>query len=332
MVEKIFCEPEIFKIYVPLPDNPLKNLNCYVICSMDESLIIDTGFCMNECYEAMRRGLCELGIDLNSKKTSLFLTHLHSDHIGLAAKLMPKNSLIYMSKIDYEYLKTWENEGAWEKTEDVFCTEGFPKEAIGVLRETNPARSYAPEGPFDAVTLVDGDIVRVGIFDFLCILTPGHTPGHMCLYLKEKGLMILGDHVLFDITPNITSWLNVEDSLNDYLTSLKKIKIYDVETALPAHRKNDKNFYVRVDEILEHHKVRLENTYQAVSEKGGMTAYEIAEKLKWSMRGRDWSEFPMHQKWFAVGETLSHLDYLKNRGMIQKKLIDGIFRYETGQK
>ena len=29
MTEQIYNNPDIFKIYIPLPDNPLKNLNCY---------------------------------------------------------------------------------------------------------------------------------------------------------------------------------------------------------------------------------------------------------------------------------------------------------------
>jgi len=28
------------------------------------------------------------------------------------------------------------------------------------------------------------------------------------------------------------------------------------------------------------------------------------------MRGKEWDEFPAGQKWFAMGETLSHVDYL----------------------
>lgn len=34
------------------------------------------------------------------------------------------------------------------------------------------------------------------------------------------------------------------------------------------------------------------------------------------MRGKDWSGFPAHQRWFAVGETLSHLDYLIEKGKL----------------
>ena len=57
MYEKIYSNPDIYKIYVPLPNNPLKNLNSYVVKTENKNLIIDTGFNMPECYEALTEGL-----------------------------------------------------------------------------------------------------------------------------------------------------------------------------------------------------------------------------------------------------------------------------------
>lgn len=36
----------------------------------------------------------------------------------------------------------------------------------------------------------------------------------------------------------------------------------------------------------------------------------MAGGLTWSMRGRAWKDAPNRQKWFAVGETLAHIEYL----------------------
>lgn len=325
MVEKICENPDIFKIYIPLPNNPLKNLNCYVVKTPNKNLIIDTGFNMPECLAALREGLNELHIDI--KNTELFLTHLHSDHIGIANTIMEDDSVIYMSEIDYQYLNLFNDMDLWTKTEELFVIEGFPENSISVLRSTNPARSYAPDGSFTAHTVQNGEKIKIGDYIFECILTPGHTPGHMCLYYKSNQILFLGDHVLFDITPNITSWYGVPDSLDDYMKSLHKIKSYSVSLALPAHRKNEMELVERIEQILQHHQIRLYNTMSVITKSQGMTAYEIASKMKWSMRGKDWSEFPMSQKWFAMGETLSHLDYLINRKNIYKKQKNGQYRY-----
>lgn len=46
--------------------------------------------------------------------------------------------------------------------------------------------------------------------------------------------MFTADHILFDITPNITQWKDMRDALGNYLDSLVKIRGYAMETALPA--------------------------------------------------------------------------------------------------
>jgi glyoxylase-like metal-dependent hydrolase (beta-lactamase superfamily II) len=75
MTEKII--ENIYRIFVPLPKNPLKNLNAYLIKG-EKNLLIDTGFNMPECRRALMEGLSEL--DAEPGKTDIFLTHLHSDH------------------------------------------------------------------------------------------------------------------------------------------------------------------------------------------------------------------------------------------------------------
>lgn len=318
MIKQLYQNPDIFKFDIPLPDNPLQNLNCYVVRSGDDTLIIDTGFNRPACMEAMKAGLLELNIDL--KQSSMFLTHLHSDHIGLAYALM--NDIkrpIYMSRLDYEYFCDSIMGNQWEKTEEYYEKEGLPKEYTTVLRSQNPARSFAPSGVFDAITLEDGQKIKVGEEEFTCILTPGHTPGQMCLYHEKEQIMFTADHILFNITPNITNWLYIPDSLGDYLISLQKIRKYQMKLALPAHRKNDKNVYERIEEIWFHHQARLKGCIDALAKKSNMTAYETAACLQWSMRGKCWEDFPVSQRWFAMGETLSHLDYLRIRGMVTRQ-------------
>ena len=84
---------------------------------------------------------------------------------------------------------------------------------------------------------------------------------------------------------------------------------------------------VRIEQLLHHHDIRLQNTLDIISINLGLNAYEIAKNLQWSMRGKNWSEFPVQQKWFAVGETLAHLDYLIEDNKIYKILDNNIYKY-----
>ena len=74
MFEQIHSNPDIYKVPVVLPNNPLKNLNCYIIKTPSENLVIDTGFNQPECLEALTGGLKALDIDMD--RTTLFLTCL----------------------------------------------------------------------------------------------------------------------------------------------------------------------------------------------------------------------------------------------------------------
>ncbi len=324
MYKKIYDNPDIYSIYIPLPNNPLKNLNCYVIKTKDKNLIIDTGFNSPVCYEALMSGLKELDIDIN--KTEMFLTHMHSDHTGLVSSVMREDSVIYMSEVDYEYVKLMLN-NYWVKNEEDYVKEGFPKDELATLWTSNPAKIYNPDKLFNITAVSDNSKFNIGNYEFTCISTPGHTPGHMCLYLKKEKILFSGDHILFDISPNITRWPMVENSLKDYIDSLQKIKGYEVKLTLPAHRNNDMDLYHRVDELIHHHELRLEEVFEIVTANSGLNAYDIAGKMKWSLKAKNWSEAPAQQKWFAVGETLAHLDYLEIDNKIYKELIDDIYVY-----
>lgn len=143
--------------------------------------------------------------------------------------------------------------------------------------------------------------------------------------------MFLGDHVLFDITPNVINWEGVEDALGYYINSLRKIMNYEVTTALPSHRTTGNlTMRERAEQIIEHHKHRLDETENIIRDTANLNAYEIAGLMKWRIRAKNWEEFPPGQKWFAMGEAMSHLDYLLGREHIVRSAgSDGIYTYSA---
>ena len=327
MVTKVLDHPEIWRIQVDLPQNPLKYLNCYVLPHEENPLIIDTGFNRPECWEALCNGLELLHVDPN--RASLFLTHLHGDHTGLANRLDALGCTIYMGRTDHDYLGQILGGEVWPKLESRFRQEGFPEQDIAAQRTANQARLYAADCLFPAIPVADGDRLSFAGMSFTAIATPGHTKGHMCLYLENEQIMFTGDHVLFDITPNITCWLNMTDALADYLDSLQKIKRYPVKLAMPAHRESSMPLETRVEQIEAHHEVRLNNVINILRNEPGLNAFKVARRLPWSMRGKAWEDFPVTAKWFAMGETLSHIDHLLLQNRIKIQKLNGQNRYYT---
>lgn len=326
MIEHICAEPDIYRIEVPLPNNPLRYLNSYVVRGRDRFLVIDTGFNRPECREALFTGLDSLRVDL--ARTDLFLTHLHADHTGLVGDFARAGSRIFMHHDDYQYLVDSTDGSTWRYAEEKFMVEGMPPQDIK-NQFSNQARKYSPDPSFTVQTVHDGERILLAGTEFQVIHTPGHTKGLCCLYIPDKEIIFTSDHILFDITPNIQYWYHMPDALERYLQSLDKVYDLPVRLALPGHRKGDTSIASRIDALRRHHASRLDEVLQAAAAHPGATAFELASCLSWSMRGRSWAEFPPTQKWFAMGETLAHIEYLLHHGQLIRREIDGTYRYYT---
>lgn len=325
MIEEV--AKNIYRVGVPLPGNPLKELNSYFIRGEDSDLLIDTGFRRPACREALEAGLAELGSD--PRRRDVLLTHLHSDHSGMADLFVGPGRHIYMSRPDLEYTDDMLSGRIPDDRTPRFISEGFSPELVEAVNNANPARQEALPGITDAFRPLDeGQVLRVGEHELKTLIVPGHTPGNSMFWLEGEGIMFSGDHILFDITPNITEWSIMEDALGSYLESLERVKDYPVKLTLPGHRKTG-DYRTRVERLLTHHQKRLAEALTVVESNPGLTAYDIAGKMTWKIRADSWEDFPMIQKWFAVGECLSHLDYLRKRGKVRREQKDGLWRYEA---
>ena len=321
MIEEIL--PNLYRTEIPLPKSPLKWLNSYIVKGGERFLIIDTGFNRAECLEAMNASLQKLGIDLN--KTDFFITHFHADHMGLLGTLATDNAKAYFNEQEALRINA-QRAGTdnWQKLLDSYIANGFA--AARTSMESHPARKYNSQRNIDFTLVNDGDVIDIGDYHFQCVATPGHSPGHMSLYEAKKKILVAGDHILFDITPNITSWVDVEDSLGKYLASLEKVNTLDVELVLTGHRRLVHDLPGRVKELQEHHRARLNEVLVALGD-GEKSIFQIAPLIRWQITAKTWEEFPVQQKWFVFGETMAHVQYLECRGKVQIKNRSGMITY-----
>ncbi len=314
MIEEIL--PNLYKIEIPLPRNPLRAINSYIIKDEGQSLIIDTGMNREECIKVMSAGLKELDIDL--KRTDFFITHLHADHLGLVSSLATDTSTIYFNQPDADIIKPIKPSSHWEKSSDFADINGFPEDERKMAIDNHPGRRYSARGHLDFHILKEGDTVSIGDFSFRCIETPGHTMGHMCLYEPNKKLFFSGDHILIDITPNISLWSDDGNPLNEYLSSLDKVYNLDIKLVLPGHRSAFENCKERIEELKHHHQTRADEVL-SILKKGTQNAFQVASQMTWDMDYESWELFPPSQKWFAFGEAVAHLKYLEEKGKVQKQ-------------
>jgi glyoxylase-like metal-dependent hydrolase (beta-lactamase superfamily II) len=319
MCEEIL--PNLFRLKIPLPDSPLKYLNSYVIKGPDRNLIIDTGLNRRECLEAMQAGLGTLGIDL--KASDIFITHLHADHFGLVAKLATDTSHVYFSRPEKELIESWEGFGPMI----VYAGQnGFPEDELQAALDKHPGAKFGSEWIPEMKLLEDGDEIRIGDYEFRCVVTPGHTMGHICLYEPDKKILVAGDHILIDITPNIQCWSDTQNPLKHYLASLEKVYSLKVDLTLPGHRRLIENHQARIEELKRHHADRLTEVL-SILKAGALNAFRVASQMTWDIDSESWDQFPVAQKWFATGEAISHLRYLEEEGQLVRNADGKISLY-----
>ncbi|MCL6634580.1 MAG: MBL fold metallo-hydrolase [Peptococcaceae bacterium] len=316
MVEEIL--PGLYRMEIPLPNNPLKAVNSYVIKSPGRNLVIDTGMNREECVTAIQAGLGELGIDL--RETDFFITHMHADHSGLVAALAGENSRIYCSGTDSVMVNPeMSPEAPWLKEILSFALlNGFPENVLQEALMMHPGFRYCARGRLAFCIVREGDTINIGEYVLKCVETPGHTPGHICLYDPRKKILFSGDHILGDITPNISLWSDDQNPLREYFESLDKVGSLAIDLVLPGHRSLIKDCRGRIEELKAHHLKRAEEILAIVGERA-MDAYQVAARMSWDLTYESWDLFPPPQKWFAAAEAIAHLKYLEDEQLIQRK-------------
>ena len=310
--------PNLYRIEIPLLDSPLKALNSYLIKGDGRNLIIDTGMNREECQQAMFSSLKKLQVDLN--KTDFFITHFHLDHLSLIEVLATETSKVYLNH-EEAHLFHFGGIGKepWLKKQfALYRAHGFPEDELVEASRNNPGLKYGLKRHIDFYPVKEGDTIQAGDYSFRCLETRGHSPGHTCLYEAKKKVLVSGDHILCDITPNIAFWSEMEDALEYYLENLKKVYNLDVDLVLPGHRSIMHNHRKRITELQEHHRLRLNEIITAL-EDGSKTAFDITPWVSWDIDYSSWETFPSSQKRFAVSETMAHLKYLESQKIIERK-------------
>ncbi len=139
--------------------------NCYILRDSEtakDCLIVDTGL------EA--GGLVDFLQEHKLNPVAVVLTHGHADHITGVPTLRKSFSgiKVYIHKFDSKML-----------TE----TGSLLSAPMGKLSNTERACS----------SLEEGDIIEQAGIKLEVFHTPGHTPGGICLYSRDEGIVFVGD-------------------------------------------------------------------------------------------------------------------------------------------
>ena len=317
--------PGIYQLKVPIPDNPLGNLNCYLVEGKEGWLMVDTGWFTPEAFNSLKTGLKDMGIALTDIAT-IVVTHVHPDHFGLAGRIKqvsPDTKLIThqfeADLIETRYIKFSDLR---HKVGIMLRRHGVPSLELSSLGSSSmPALEFV-RVTFPDSTLYGGEIIPTGRYNLEVIWTPGHSIGHICLYEPRNQLLFSGDHILPHITTNVSYHVQSGDSpLGDYLYSLHKLENLPVDKILPAHEDIFTDLQGRITELTEHHNNREAEIQQAILE-GHRSAYEISSEITWNVPDFNWDNLPPLHKRIAVMETIAHLECMRWEGKVQRIIED----------
>jgi len=302
--------PGVRLIALPLP-LALRIVNAYLIEGPGGWALVDTGLHTEEAERALRSALSESGIEL-ADVSRAFVTHVHPDHIGMAGTLEAAGAQIVMHGPEADHARVlWAGDSKLaDESAAFFAGHGMPPDVDDQMRDAwlGIGRRVDPLGRIERVD--DGDRIELAGRVLRVIWTPGHTDHHACLYDETDRVLFAGDHVLPHITSNISVYpWSRDDPLDDFLTALKAVRALDVRRVLPAHGDAFDDLAGRVDELLEHHELRLDATL-ALTRKDERPAYTICRDLFPVLRNA-------HEERFALAETLAHLRYLERRGRVE---------------
>ncbi|MCS7025164.1 MAG: MBL fold metallo-hydrolase [Bryobacteraceae bacterium] len=300
--------PGAYQITLPLPFE-LSSVNVYLIPLETGFLLVDCGLGTAESLASLETQLAQLGVSW-SQIREIFLTHTHPDHVGQAPRLLAlTGAKISMHSDEKEQLariaRGPANQPAW--LDEALRRAGVPRALVeGIEAAFARIKPNFPDLEPDRVWR-GGEILETSLGELELIPTPGHSPGHLCLYSKQHRTLFCGDHMLKEITPNI-GWLDGRDALGEFLASLERVAELEVDTLLPGHGEPFHGSQAWIAATKTHHQNRCEVILGAL-EAGPLTAHELV--------GAVWPQplAPFHHR-FAVFEVLAHLEHLRKCGRV----------------
>jgi glyoxylase-like metal-dependent hydrolase (beta-lactamase superfamily II) len=320
--------PGVLWLRMPLP-LALDHINLYLLEDTDGWWIVDTGIAIDptrELWEAVFER------HLNGKPVKAVVsTHYHPDHTGMAGWICEKWQVpFYMTEREYftglSFSRTRQEHFDWAN-ERHLVQSGYNAEQIVSYREHfDGFGSYITPMPTSYRRMVDGGFLTINGNRWQVIIGRGHSPEHACLYSGALNILISGDQVI----PRITSNISVSGSepegnpLKEWLNSHERFLelLPDDALVLPAHNTPFYGLHERLRYLIEHHEEHLLGLEEACVNEPTRAMALLPVMFKRKLDG--------HNLGLALGECIAHLNYLHQRGQIERTVDkQGCYLYQS---
>ncbi|MBI3952240.1 MAG: MBL fold metallo-hydrolase [Acidobacteria bacterium] len=306
----------IHTLRVPTPF-PIGPVNLFLIVE-DPITLVDTGPKTEEAFRSLRDQVEALGLRLEEIRR-IIISHTHEDHAGLAAQIKQiSNAAVYVHPWEAHCITGSRDYQAGRK---MLRRVGVPAKVLDEMEARwKYIRTLIDPVP-DAQILDEGDEVAFASESLRVLHTPGHTPGHICLWRDGERSLIAADTVLKRVTPNPVINLDPRDpnrrfpSLSMYLKSLARLRDLSPTLIYTGHGGEVNDLEGYYNEMLRHvrnRQVRLLDLFPP----NAVTVWEMSLKL--------FPDVSDDARFLAISETSAHFDSATDEGKLIREDSDGI--------
>jgi glyoxylase-like metal-dependent hydrolase (beta-lactamase superfamily II) len=239
-------------------------------------VLIDTGMYEPGSMTQLERALDQVNLRLEHVRL-IAITHAHSDHWGQSAPIRDRAGCELWMHPNHEHASRTASdpEAALARQIEVGRQSGVPEAALqryaerakdmpsGIARVIEPDRALIP-----------GVEIETDLGTWTVHETPGHAPSHVCLFQRERRLLISGDHVLGRISLFYDyGW--TPDPVGEFLHSLDVVDRLDARLALSGHGRPFTDVHGHVEAYRKLVGERLDAVLSALRD-GPRTVLEIA--------------------------------------------------------
>ncbi len=305
----------------------LDHINLYLLEDDEGWWVVDTGMRGESTRNDWESVFASAAMGGKPVK-AIVCTHCHPDHIGQAGWLSERwNAPLWMTWAEYFMGRVFcspVSEGPLWEARDFYARAGASQEFLDRMGKGNKGFSAMAEPmPRSFHRLSHGDALTIGGNRWEAVVGRGHSPEHLCLLDRERGLLLSGDQVIPIITSNV-SVMAIEPEANplaDWMDSHRQFlrEVPDDVLVLPAHNTPFRGLHARLRYLLSHHGEHLRALEAACVEP--RTAVELLPVIFKRSLG-------VEQFSLAMGELLAHLHYLiADKRLGRETGEDGLDRY-----
>jgi glyoxylase-like metal-dependent hydrolase (beta-lactamase superfamily II) len=304
--------PGVFRLRLPLSWPGVPHCNAWAVARDGGFVLFDTGMHQPGSLADLQRALEMCGLRLEDVRL-VACTHAHSDHCGQAGEIVRLTGCQLWMHPRHELMRrmTEDPDAVLAQRVEIARQSGVPEEPLRRATEERRERGSGWAGPIEpdrdllAGMTIDSDLGPWTVYE-----TPGHSPSHVCMFQRQRRLLISGDHLLGRISL-FFEYGSSPDPVGEFLSSLDVVDELGARLCLPGHGRTFTDVRAHIDGNRELVAKRLAKIAGALGEGRPLTGFELVPRVHEGVSFASGAPWLLH-------ETLALLTHLERSGRARR--------------